>query len=464
MKKKMRLDRYLVHVGIGTRSQVQKLVKQKRVCVDGRIINKPEFSLVAEEAEVKVDGSLIVYKEFYYFILNKPAGVITATEDARQETVIDLLDEVDRNKQVAPVGRLDKDTEGLLILTNNGKMAHSLLSPKKHVDKKYFARIEGCVTEDDCTAFAKGIILGDGLECMPAHLEILKSAEESEIYVTIKEGKFHQVKRMFQAIGKRVVYLQRVQMGGFKLPADLPLGTYRELTPLELTSLQTQPEHITPEAVIFDMDGTLIDSMWVWQHIDEAFLTPLGHEVPTDMDQALEGMSFTETAQYFKERFQLSHTLDEIKSEWNRLARKMYEEDVLLKEHLLPFLEYLKSHQIKLGIASSNSTELIQSILGRFELLPYFDVIRTSCEVAKGKPHPDVYLSVAEEMKVAPSKCLVIEDIPNGVLAGKNAGMTVWAIQDRQDSATQQRLKSLSDLYITSYEDALIHFKMFRNA
>ncbi|MGL4346129.1 MAG: pseudouridine synthase [Cellulosilyticaceae bacterium] len=460
MKKKMRLDRYLVHVGVGTRSQVQKVIKQKRVSVDGKIVNKPEVGIVAEEAVVEVNGERIIYKEFYYFILNKPAGVITATEDAKHETVLDLLDVVDQNKQVAPVGRLDKDTEGLLVLTNNGKMAHSLLSPKKHVDKKYYAKIEGRVTQEDCEAFANGIVLGDGLECMPAVLEIIKSDEESEIYVTIKEGKFHQVKRMFQAVGKKVTYLKRVQMGSFVLPEDLPLGAYRELTEAELVCLQTQPQNNQIEAVIFDLDGTLIDSMWVWTHIDEAYLGPLGIPVPDDMHQELEGMSFTETAHYFKNRFGLEHTVDEIKDSWNTIAQKMYDEDVLLKEHLLPFLDYLKSNNIKMGIATSNSIPLVKGILKRFDLDQYFDVIRTSCEVEKGKPHPDVYLSVADELKIDPKHCLVFEDIPNGVLAGKRAGMQVWAIEDRQDQTTQSKLKEMSDRYICDYQEALEQIKL----
>lgn len=235
--KKMRLDKYLVHVGIGSRSEVQKLIKQKKVQVNGTVAPKAEVSFVPEETEVKVSGELIVYKPFYHFIMNKPAGVITATEDPVHETVLDLMERVDQNKGVAPVGRLDKDTEGLLVLTSDGKLNHQLLSPKKHVDKVYFARIQGCVDTSDIKAFEDGITIG-GYTCMPAQLEILKAGEESEVHITIKEGKFHQIKRMMHAVGKEVIYLERIQMGALKLPIDIPRGSYRSLTEDELKALK----------------------------------------------------------------------------------------------------------------------------------------------------------------------------------------------------------------------------------
>ena len=183
-------------------------------------------------------GVLWIIKSFYYFILHKPGGYITATEDKKLPTVVDLLDEEDRNKDVAPVGRLDKDTEGLLVLTNDGKTTHELLSPKKHVDKVYYARVTGKVVPEDCETFAAGMTLEDGTVFAPGKLEIISSGEESEIYVTIKEGKFHEVKRMVQAIGKEVVYLKRIKMGNFSLPEDLAIGEYRQLTKEELKQLK----------------------------------------------------------------------------------------------------------------------------------------------------------------------------------------------------------------------------------
>lgn len=235
----MRLDKFLGHIGYGSRSDVQKIIKRKQVQVDGTVINKPEFSILPSKQTVTVNGEEAVYKEFYHFILNKPQGVITATRDDMHETVIDLLEEVDQNKEVAPVGRLDKDTEGLLILTSDGKLNHSLLSPKKHVDKIYYAQIAGKMTEEDIKAFEEGLTIGGTTKLMPAKLEILSTTEDSsEVHITIKEGKFHQVKRMVAQVGKEVVYLQRIQMGGLKLPEDLELGEYRELTERELKLLK----------------------------------------------------------------------------------------------------------------------------------------------------------------------------------------------------------------------------------
>lgn len=236
--KKMRLDKYLVHVGYGSRSTVQKLVKSKKVMVDGKIVVKPEFSLDPIASEVVVKGEKMYYSEFYYFILNKPGGYITATEDARDLTVLDLLGEQDRNKDVCPVGRLDKDTEGLLLLTNDGKLTHALLSPKRHVEKVYYARVKGKMVQEDIEVFAQGITLDDGTTYEPGKLEIITSDEISEIYVTICEGKFHQVKRMVKAVGKEVIYLQRIKMGQLDLPEDLELGQYRLLTQEELSLLK----------------------------------------------------------------------------------------------------------------------------------------------------------------------------------------------------------------------------------
>ena len=235
--KNIRLDKYLVHVGYGSRSIVQKLIKSKKVKVDGEIVVKPEKSINPITSEVYVGNELMEYEEHYHFILNKPGGYITATEDTRDETVLDLLNEQDQNKEVFPVGRLDKDTEGLLVLTTDGQMAHKVLSPKKHVEKKYYAKVNGVMEEADISVFEEGITLEDGTKYKPGKLEIIKSSEISEIYVTISEGKFHQVKKMVQYVGKEVIYLKRVQMGGLKLPEDLELGEYRKLTKEELESL-----------------------------------------------------------------------------------------------------------------------------------------------------------------------------------------------------------------------------------
>ena len=235
VEKKMRLDKYLVHTGYGSRSQVQQLIKKKKVKVNGEV--KCGINPLVDV--VNIGEEVVDYKAFYYYILNKPAGYITATEDPRQETVMDLLDPITKGRTLAPVGRLDKDTEGLLILTNDGKFTHSLLSPKKHVDKCYYAEVMGKVVEADCEAFKEGVDIGEAKPCMPAGLEIIEASEEnSKVYITIKEGKFHQVKRMMKAVGKEVTYLKRVSMGNLKLPEDLALGEYRQLTEEELECLK----------------------------------------------------------------------------------------------------------------------------------------------------------------------------------------------------------------------------------
>ena len=235
---KMRLDKILIHVGYGSRKEVQKMIKGKKVTVDGQIISKPESNINPNESEICIHGKPVDYQEFYYYILNKPGGYISATEDPNEPTVMDLLSIEDRNKELFPVGRLDKDTEGLLLLTNDGKMAHDLLSPKKHVDKTYYAKVKGQMIEEDIHIFAQGITLENGTTYQPGQLEIISSGEFSEVYVTIKEGKFHQVKKMVQFVGKEVVYLKRIQMGQLKLPNDLALGEYRKLTQEEIDCLR----------------------------------------------------------------------------------------------------------------------------------------------------------------------------------------------------------------------------------
>ncbi|EHL2532686.1 pseudouridine synthase, partial [Listeria monocytogenes] len=190
-----------------------------------------------DKDQITVHGTPVVYQEFVYFMLHKPQNVVSATEDNVSETVIDLLAQEDTLTDPFPVGRLDKDTEGLLIITNDGTLAHNLLSPKKHIDKTYYAKIDGDVTAEDVEAFAAGIELDDGYTCKPARLEIITP---NEIKVTIQEGKFHQVKRMFAARGKSVSYLKRISMGNLQLDESLALGEYRPLTEAELAILQNK--------------------------------------------------------------------------------------------------------------------------------------------------------------------------------------------------------------------------------
>ena len=210
------------------RSELKKGIRGGRAAVDGRVIRDPGYA-VPEKVAVTYDGHPVLYEKNVYYMLNKPAGVISASEDPRQKTVIDLIDGQHR-QDLYPVGRLDKDTEGLLLITNDGDLTHRLLSPKKHVDKVYYARIKGRVTEEDVTAFRQGLQVDAELKALPAELKILSSGGDSEVEVTIREGKFHQIKRMFQAVGKEVTYLKRLSMGSLRLDPELGLGQCRKLT------------------------------------------------------------------------------------------------------------------------------------------------------------------------------------------------------------------------------------------
>ena len=233
----MRIDKFLSNMGFGSRKEVKVLLKSKAVEVNGTVVKDPKIHVNEEADVVSVEGDPVEYTKFIYLLMNKPQGVISATEDKYDRTVVDLLDEEDRHFEPFPVGRLDKDTEGLLLLTNDGKLAHELLSPKKHVEKTYFAKVNGQVTEEDGESFQKGVMLDDGYVTKPAKLKILESGPVSEIELTITEGKFHQVKRMFQSVGKEVVYLQRLSMGPLQLDRNLKLGQYRPLTEEEIELL-----------------------------------------------------------------------------------------------------------------------------------------------------------------------------------------------------------------------------------
>lgn len=232
----IRLDKFLADMAIGTRSEVKKFIRHGKVKVDGVVEKSPETKIDEVNQSVTCCDKLVGYKSFEYYMLHKPAGVISATTDVTEKTVIDLI-ESKKRKDLFPVGRLDKDTEGLLLITNDGELAHRLLSPKKHVDKVYYAKVKGVVTEEDQKQFAEGVSLGKGEMAKSSKLEILVSDEISEIQLTIQEGKFHQVKRMFLSVGKEVIYLKRLSMGSLKLDENLALGEYRPLTEEELKSL-----------------------------------------------------------------------------------------------------------------------------------------------------------------------------------------------------------------------------------
>ena len=232
----MRLDKFLCDNNIGTRSQVKEYIKKGQVAINGQIVKKPETKVNEDTDIVICQGKEIHYQKYVYYMLNKPEGVVSATNDNTAPTVVSLLT-VPEQKELFPVGRLDKDTEGLLLITNDGELAHRLLSPKKHVDKVYYAKVQGKVDESDVKAFADGVDIGDDTLAKSADLRILKSGKESEIELTITEGRFHQVKRMFHAVGKEVIYLKRLSMGSLALDKTLTKGEYRSLTEEEIKKL-----------------------------------------------------------------------------------------------------------------------------------------------------------------------------------------------------------------------------------
>lgn len=474
MEKMIRLDKFLVEMNQGSRSQIKEAAKKGRIQVNGTIEKKTDRKIVPSEDEVRLDGTLITYHKYEYYMLHKPQGVVSATEDKRHKTVIDLIDGKKRY-DLFPVGRLDIDTEGLLLLTNDGDLAHRLLAPKKHVDKTYLAHISGTLPADSVQQMAAGMTLTDGTEVKPGKLEICGSLEDdlTEIRLTIQEGKFHQVKRMFEALGCEVVYLKRLSMGSLVLDETLALGAYRPLTEAELKALQqtepavgetektqTDAQRVqealqSKKAVLFDLDGTLVDSMWMWKEIDIEYLARFGYECPETLQKEIEGMSFSETAVYFKEQFSIPDSLEQIKQTWIDMSIEKYRNEVPMKKGAREFLNYLKERDIKMGIATSNGQDMVDAVLTALHIEPYFQIVTTACEVAHGKPAPDIYLRVAERLGVKPEDCMVFEDVPAGIMAGKAAGMDVCAVEDVFSAGMRQEKVQLADFFIEDYNEIL---------
>lgn len=234
----MRLDKFLCDMQLGTRSQVKEYIKKGTISVNGDVIKKPDFKLDEKKDQIAYMGKTLTYQSLYYYMLHKPMGVVTATKDNHDRTVMDLLADA-CGKDLFPVGRLDKDTEGLLLITNDGELAHNLLSPQKHVKKTYYAECTGKITADSIKMLENGIHIGAGELTRPANVRLISQSDHSyTMELTITEGRFHQVKRMIQAVGGSVTYLKRLSMGSLLLDPDLPKGEYRPLTEIEISDLK----------------------------------------------------------------------------------------------------------------------------------------------------------------------------------------------------------------------------------
>lgn len=450
----MRLDKFLCDLQCGTRSSIKKDIKNGLVSVNGIPIRESGCQIDENRDEIRYRGRICLYRKYVYYMLHKPFGTVSATKDRQERTVVSLLKETGRN-DLFPVGRLDKDTEGLLLMTNDGPLAHALLAPGKHVEKVYECTLAAPITEEQKQRLMQGIDIGEKKPTLPAKVGVL---EAKKITLAVTEGKYHQVKRMVRAAGNEVLYLKRIRMGALSLDAKLKPGEYRELTEEEITMLKTHAQkpvltldHV--EAVIFDLDGSLVDSTWVWQMIDIEYLNRFGIEPPPDLHHLIGGRSFHETAIYFKELFQIPDALDQIKADWNRMAWDKYSSEVPLKEGAEAFLKLCLEKRIKLGIATSNSRELVENVIAAHKLNGYFDCIMTSHEITKGKPAPDIYLAAADALSVTPEHCLVFEDIVPGILAGKSAGMKVCAVYDEASASQDAEKRELADYYIHDFRE-----------
>lgn len=449
----MRLDKFLCQMNLGTRTEVRQLIRRKQVRVNGATAVSGDQQIDEESDRIDCGGRTLSYQSHVYYMMNKPQGVVSATEDAENTTVLDLLlskiPKEHRGRGIVPAGRLDKDTEGLLLLTDDGALVHELLSPKKHVDKTYLVHTAAPVSESDIRALETGVDIGEKRNTLPAKVEVLAP---DRILLTIHEGKYHQIKRMLQAVRNEVVSLKRLRFGNLCLDETLEPGECRELSAAEVSALRCKaPATDDVDAVIFDLDGTLVDSMWIWRQIDIEYLGRFDIPLPEGLQAAIEGKSFHETAVYFKERFLIPDSLDEIKESWNAMARDKYEREVPLKSGVRSFLDRCKARGIRLGIATSNSRALMDHIAAAHGLGEYFDCIMTGSDIHKGKPAPDIYLAVAERLGVSPERCLVFEDIIPGILAGKNAGMKVCAVEDAYSADVRSQKQELADYYITDY-------------
>ncbi len=466
----MRLDKFLGDAGIGTRNEVKALIRKGQITVNAQVIKRPEHQIDPAADKIACGGQPCLYEPYVYYMLHKPAGVVTAVTDRREKTVMSLLSGKDAmRKNLAPAGRLDKDAEGLLLLTDDGALAHALLSPAKHTDKTYLVYIKRTLSDKEKEQLEAGVDIGDAKPTLPAKVRDVSGFEKRPaIHLTIQEGRFHQVKRMLAAVENEALYLKRLSMGGLWLDDALAPGAYRKLTEQEIGLLHTkgasgtkncmkscikeyQAMFCRKKAMIFDLDGTLVDSMGIWKQIDVEYLALFGIAYPNDLQKQIEGKSFFETACYFKEHFQLPCTVEEIMQTWNQMSYEKYTNAAPLKPGVKETLDYAKAAGMKLGIATSNAGHLTQALLTSLKITDYFSAIVTSQDIKQGKPAPDIYLLAAKKLGIQPKACLVFEDLTAGIVAGKRAGMQVCAVGDAYSMYQDEEKRKLADYYIPDF-------------
>lgn len=458
--KKMRADQFLAHYGCGSRKDAKKLIREGRLLRNGIPVKAAEEKISPEADLLCFDGQELSFSEHEYWALNKPAGILSAISDSRHETVISYMGLTRRG--LSPCGRLDLDTTGLLLITDDGALIHRLLSPAKHVDKVYEVSYEGVLPEDAASRFLEGVVLEDGTKCLPARLD----CSSQPVRLTIREGKFHQVKRMFLSMGCPVTKLRRIAMGPLWLDRlQLSEGDFRKLTEEEVAVLQnfdrekeiegSRPNCKRYQGFLFDLDGTLADSMHLWGDIDRRYLSRHGISCPEDLHRELAGKSFSEVAQYFKTRFSIPDSTEEMMAQWEQMALEAYRTEISLKPGAHAFLSRLKERGAGIALATSNRLQLAEHFLKAQGIYDLFDLILTSDCVKAGKPKPDIYLEAARRLALKPRDCLVFEDIPEGIQAGKRAGMTVCAVEDTASLPLFDEIKASADFMIRDFTELL---------
>ncbi len=433
----MRLDKYLADCNVASRREAKKIIRTGVVTVNGEIVENTGENVDEKTAVVCVNGEKLFYKRFVYIMLNKPAGCVSAREDKRYPTVLDYIDDYYKPFDIFPVGRLDVDTEGLLLITNDGKFAHSMLSPHKNVYKRYFAVTDRPMEEADIEKFAAGMEFKE-FTAKSARLELTENPRE--VYIEIAEGKYHQVKRMVDRVGKAVNYLKRVAIGPLKLDETLAPGESRELTDEELALLKAIKEKKMDKeikACVFDLDGTLTNTINAIAHFGNEALVKNGfNALPVNDYKKYVG----DGRKVLIERILRANNAD-IETNYDAVCADYdagYEADPLYDtdayEGIRTLLTKLKKRKIKLAVCTNKPDNVAHDVIRQIFGEGVFDFISGVIDGQPTKPAPDSALRAAAALEVTPEECVFIGDTNVDIKTGKNAGMTtvgvLWGFRD----------------------------------